>query len=194
VTTRPFDIDDCAGFDCLANKGILMLRVVIPGLPTPVEIVTTHLNSKRSARVTAERSLYAHNRQFDDFADFLAANRRPEEPLIVGGDFNMRHAQARFDYATARRPMQWVNVWCVDKAKGCDVRASWDGDAPWMDTEDLQAFEDGRGIAIRPIAVEALFDKPIDGARLSDHDALLVRYRLTWKPIPAALLAADEER
>ena len=69
---------------------------------------------------------------------------------------------------------------------------SWDGDEPWMDTEDLQGFESGGGVTVEPIRVEAMFDKPWKGDTLSDHDGFLVVYRLSWPagaaraaPIPA---------
>ena len=40
---------------------------------------------------------------------------------------------------------------CADAASGCDVRMSWDGDEPWMDTQDLQFFWPGDRVSVRPI-------------------------------------------
>ena len=57
---------------------------------------------------------------------------------------------------------------------------SWDGDAPWMDTQDLQFFGEGEHVAIRPVRVEAMFDGGASGPRLSDHDGFLVTYELSW--------------
>ena len=57
---------------------------------------------------------------------------------------------------------------------------SWDGDEPWMDTQDLQFYADGRTVRIRPLRVEAMFDGGPSGPRLSDHDGFLVTYELRW--------------
>jgi endonuclease/exonuclease/phosphatase family metal-dependent hydrolase len=43
----------CAGLDCLANKGVMLVSLDVAGLPTPVEIADTHLNSRRACRATA---------------------------------------------------------------------------------------------------------------------------------------------
>lgn len=63
-----------------------------------------------------------------------------------------------------------------------EIRLSFDSDEPWMDTQDLQGSFDGDRIKIRPIIIEALFDEPVDGKMLSDHDGYMVTYRLTWNP------------
>jgi hypothetical protein len=60
------------------------------------------------------------------------------------------------------------------------VRLSWDGDTPWMDTQDLQGFDSGTRVSLRPVRVDALFDEPWKGRPLADHDGLLVVYRLRW--------------
>ena len=54
------------------------------------------------------------------------------------------------------------------------------GDAPWMDTQDLQFFWPGDRVSIRPIRVEAMFDGGPSGPELSDHDGFLVTYELSW--------------
>jgi hypothetical protein len=49
-----------------------------------------------------------------------------------------------------------------------------------MDTQDLQGFDSGARVSLRPIRVDALFDEPWKGRPLADHDGLLVVYRLSW--------------
>ena len=85
----------CAGYDCLANKGALLVSVKIPGAPTPVDIITTHLYSKRSSGVPDERSLYAYRRQLGVLTAFIRDSRDPRRPLIVAGDFNVGAARPR---------------------------------------------------------------------------------------------------
>lgn len=179
--SEPFGKHRCAGFDCLSNKGMQQVRIRIPGVPQPVDIFNTHLNSQGASRVPAARSGAAHAIQVDDLAGFVAAAGEPKVPTILGGDFNMRGAPerlARFDAALDRLTM--VHRFCAAPASPCAVRVSWDGDAPWMDTEDLQLFADGARVRVTPIRVEAMFDGAASGPQLSDHDGFRVTYRLDW--------------
>lgn len=171
----------CAGFDCLAAKGMMLVRVAVPGVPAPVDIFTTHMNSGRAARVPLERSAEAHRYQALEAAHFLDQHHLSGNPLIIGGDFNMRRNPERFDFFSTAIPYTLVHRWCIQKPTTCEVRMSWDGDAPWLDTQDLQAFDNGEAVAIEPIRVEAMFDGSANGPRLSDHDAFLVTYRLAWR-------------
>lgn len=185
VVRRGFSAAACAGFDCLAAKGMLLARIIVPGLPTPVDIMTAHFNAnERAAKVPYERTAEAHGFQVAEAAHFIAEARDPADPLILGGDFNMKHAPAKFDRFTAEIPFAIVHRWCLDRPGACDVRARWDGTAPWLATEDLQAFDDGRSVRAEPVRVEALFDGGETGERLSDHAAMWVTYRLSW---PTAL-------
>jgi endonuclease/exonuclease/phosphatase family metal-dependent hydrolase len=168
----------CAGFDCLSNKGVMLIRIAIPGIPVPVEIVNTHMNSQKASKVKTERHLTAHRYQVEELAMFLERYHAPEAPLILGGDFNMRHSQDRHDAFTFRLPLEQAHRYCL-LTKRCDVRISWDGDAPWMDTQDLQFFASGRSMHIAPVRIEAMFDGSPASPQLSDHDGLRVTYRLT---------------
>ena len=170
----------CAGFDCLAAKGMMLVRVTVPGVPSPIDIFTTHMNSGGAARVSLERSAEAHRYQALEAAQFLDKHHMPDNPLIIGGDFNMRRNPERFDFFSTAIPYTIVHRWCVETSAGCDVKMSWDGDEPWLDTQDLQAFDDGKTVSVEPIRVEAMFDGSDNGARLSDHDGFLVTYRLAW--------------
>jgi len=101
-------------------------------------------------------------------------------PVIFGGDFNMRRSVERWDNFTRYQAMTLVHRVCADKANGCEVKMSWDGDEPWMDTQDLQSFWSGSPASVRPIRVEALFDGRPDSPHLSDHDGFLVTYEIKW--------------
>ncbi len=82
----------CAGLDCLANKGVMLVSLQVPGLPTPVEIADTHLNSKGASGVPRNRNRMAHHLQAEELGRFMETDRTPGAPLIVGGDFNVMHA------------------------------------------------------------------------------------------------------
>jgi endonuclease/exonuclease/phosphatase family metal-dependent hydrolase len=179
--SEPFGTRHCAGFDCLSNKGVQHVRIAVPGVPQPIDVYNAHLNSRGASKVPFERSGAAHALQVEDVARFLDLNGNRSRPVILGGDFNMRgDAQrfARFDAALS--PITMVQRFCMLPANNCEVRMSWDGDAPWMDTEDLQLFRDGSKLALRPTRVEAMFEGLANLPQLSDHDGFLVTYRLAW--------------
>ena len=76
----------------------MLVRVAVPGMPAPIDIFTTHMNSGRAARVPLERSAEAHRYQALEAAHFLDEYHEPDNPLIIGGDFNMRRNPDRFDF------------------------------------------------------------------------------------------------
>lgn len=190
--TQPFKRKECAGSDCLSNKGILGFGLEIPGLPVPLQVFTTHLNSWETAGVSPERSHRAHQLQINELFHLIEAYRNPDYPLVFGGDFNMRGAEDRMTYAGTLLPYIPASGYCLFVATDCDIKADFDSDEPWKDTQDLHGFASGSGIAIRPIRWEQLFDGPENGGKLSDHEAHLVTYLVTWQPEatadPSALL------
>lgn len=189
VETDAYGRRACAGLDCLANKGVMLARLHLPGVPGLVDVYNTHMNSRAASGVAEPRNLAAHARQALAASDFIARTQAPENPLILGGDFNMRHSEARWEGFSAHHPLALVHEVCIDPASGCQVSLSWDGDEPWMDTQDLQFFANGERLTIRPLRVEAMFDGRPDSPRLSDHDGFLVTYELRWPaataPVPA---------
>jgi endonuclease/exonuclease/phosphatase family metal-dependent hydrolase len=181
---EPFRRRSCAGWDCLASKGLMLVTLDIPGVPEPVMILNTHLNSRGSSGVRPERSDYAHSRQVREMAALLARDWRGERPLIYAGDFNARGSEMRFDFQDRRLPGELAHRFCHAKPDRCDIQMSWDSDEPWRDTQDLQGFVGSARVRVEPIAIEAEFDAPVDERMLSDHDALRVTYRLSWRPNP----------
>ncbi|WP_309644685.1 endonuclease/exonuclease/phosphatase family protein [Phenylobacterium sp.] len=173
----------CAGLDCLANKGAMLTRLALPGSPVEIDIVNTHLNSKRAAKVPRARSLHAHNLQTEELFAFIQANRATGTPLLVGGDFNVKNAPERYDHKAAARPYRVVSEFCHDPANVCEGEAS--TRQPWLAAQDLQAFGHDGPVSVQPIKVQTLFSAERPGPRLSDHDGYLVRYRLLWNSAAA---------
>jgi endonuclease/exonuclease/phosphatase family metal-dependent hydrolase len=180
VDVRMMAYTACAGFDCLANKGAMLARLAPEGAPGPIEILNTHLNSRHASRAPARDALQAHNRQTDQLFAFINAERDPSLPLLVGGDFNVKGAPARYDHAAAARPYKVVSEFCSEPGSGCGAGASDTGAQPWLRSQDLQAFAGEPDVTVRPVAVATLFDAASPGGRLSDHDGYLVRYQMRW--------------
>lgn len=181
--SHPFNQWECAGFDCLANKGVLAVIVEIPGVPEVVALATTHFNSRGASGVKGERSLIAHNLQVDETNEFLDGLDEPIIPFIWGGDLNMRHADDRIEFFVERSggELNEVSSFCVENPDRCEVVARWDTGTPWYETQDLQGWLTGTLVDIHPFKVENVFDQPVDGYMPSDHDGVLVHYRLSWQ-------------
>lgn len=180
VVSEPFGKMNCAGFDCMSNKGMMIARIDIPGVPAPLFVLNTHMNAYGAAGVSRERSRYAHNRQIDDMVRFFERDWRGQGPLIYAGDFNTGGAPNRFAYKDARMPGELAHRFCDANRDRCQVKVTWKDEMPWLHTEDLQGYADGGGIKIEPIEISEMFGEPVDGKQLSDHDAVLVKYKLSW--------------
>ena len=114
--------------------------------------------------------------------EHLVSLDRLELPFIWGGDLNMRHADDRIDYFVNRPgdEINEVSSFCVENPERCEVLIRWDTDAPWYETQDLQGWSPGIRIDIEPIRMQEIFDAPVDGVMPSDHNGVLVDYRLSW--------------
>lgn len=192
--SRPFSAAACAGFDCMSNKGVLFARLQIPGMPEALEVATTHLNAQGASRVPRDRTHSAHRQQVEELAVALEGWRENGNPFIIGGDFNVRRAPARFEFAEARKGLDFVRPWCARQAE-CVREVPWESETPWLKTQDLQAFGDGAKVTVRPLHLALMFDGR-NGPIVSDHAGYQVTYRLSWpagtevaKAAPPAALA-----
>lgn len=180
-TRRSHAFRYCAGFDCLANKGVHLVGIRLPGAPTVVDVANTHMNARKASRVPRMRTFRAHNLQADELKRFVAVAHDPAAPLVVGGDFNIRRAPDRYNYMFEDYNFDVASEYCWrNLAVGaCAIKVSMDGDAPWLDTQDLIGSVAGTGASIWPIEIEAMFDGKSEPV-LSDHDGLMVRFRIRW--------------
>lgn len=175
----------CAGFDCMANKGAVMATIDIPGAPSPIDVVTTHLNSRRSARVSDARSNYAYGRQVELLARFIGENRNPDHPLIVAGDFNVGALPERGAMLSASQPA-WSNGGPVTEALAALAAESRSGQEPIAPDEaaarrrntDFEFVAAGRMAALTPVGASFPFGREPTGTMLSDHIGYSIAYRL----------------
>lgn len=96
---EPFSANACAGYDCLANKGVMLARVCLPGLRTPVDVFTTHMNAQKASGVDLKRAHAAHRFQTDQSAAFLA---RASGPRARSGE--SAYLRRRLQHASRARP------------------------------------------------------------------------------------------
>lgn len=175
----PFPEDTCAGFDCLATKGVLLAWVKVPGQPRPVAIADTHMNSRGASGVADSRADAAYARQVALARQFIAAHVSPQTSLVFGGDFNVGHY--------ADRVAETANGALVPGAR--EVLAALDegqaGTRPDADLaavsrrgKDRQFFRPGTGQTLALEHVTVPFGVAAGGFDLSDHLGYVADYRL----------------
>ena len=174
----------CAGYDCLANKGILLVTVAVPGSNTPVTIATTHMNSKRGSRVSHSRSLYAYRLQVTAIDAFLSANRDPKLPIIFAGDFNAS-SPARRSYLLDQGITKWSAFPVRSALQICMAAAVLQGKkmnfvANYVVARgrDWQFYASGTRGHLTATKFEIPFGRERNGTMLSDHVGYGIVYRL----------------
>jgi endonuclease/exonuclease/phosphatase family metal-dependent hydrolase len=179
VDVRSAAYNNCAGFDCLANKGAMLVRLAPQGVPVTIDVVNTHMNARKASMAPRSRTLPAHNGQVRELSAFLQANREAANPLLLGGDFNVRNSAPRYYYDALERPYTVVSEFCSRPDSGCGTGSADATSEPWLRSQDLQAFSPG-AVRVKPIRSETMFGMDDPKRRLSDHDGYLVRYQLSW--------------
>jgi endonuclease/exonuclease/phosphatase family metal-dependent hydrolase len=181
VERAAFPAGACAGYDCLAAKGVLLVTVEVPGRGE-VSIAATHLNSRKASRASYERTHEAYRRQVDFLSEFLATHREAEVPLIVAGDFNRGRRPVRvaaLEHGMGRLGAIREGFGLAVDRDTAGLRGS--SDAAWIRrrARDMQFLFDGRRLGIEPVSAEIPFGTESDGSTLSDHMGFTVRYRLS---------------
>jgi len=178
----PFYEWECAGYDCLANKGVALARLHISGMPDLLGVITAHYNSKAASGVPLARAHEAHRLQVDAALEFLRTTSNFELPAIWGGDMNMRRSEERLIYFVdqTKGGLNEVSSYCIENPENCELNITDKSDQPWFQTQDLQGWSDGIQVSVEPIRMEEVFDQSVDGKMLSDHSGFLVIYRLSW--------------
>ncbi len=172
-----FDGQSCAGLDCLANKAIIMGEISVPGMAMPLQLVTSHFNSNRSAKAPGAIRLRAHQKQTDTLAKFLSRLSTTTAPLIIAGDFNTRLPE-RYQYFREEINALDAAESCLETGLNCVLEANTAEAEILYHTADKQFYRSGTTALIRPIYIERNFKESLQGRQLSDHTGYEVHYAL----------------
>jgi endonuclease/exonuclease/phosphatase family metal-dependent hydrolase len=190
----------CAGFDCLANKGVLIAHLRVPGFARPVAVVNTHLNARKAAGVAVARSNHAFARQVALMAGFVRAQVSERQAVVVGGDMNIggdpERAGAFFGgFAQARLDFVQPKLGGARLAMGQPSCAGADRMELARSTERAKDWLFARGADRAPLAVAGA-SVPFGmaaGAALSDHAGYMIDYGPgTHGPRPARFAGRRE--
>lgn len=180
VRRMPYPRFACAGFDCLANKGMLLVRVMVPGSAEPVDIIDTHMNSRGASGVADVRSDLAYHWQAQSLRQFVTANVPADAPAIVAGDFNIGVASDRLADVTGSGGVLEGGVDSVRTAVGGAV-ANPDAAATLAianHNKDWMFGRSGTRTQLRLEGVTVPFGPNAAGHMLSDHMGYIATYRV----------------
>jgi endonuclease/exonuclease/phosphatase family metal-dependent hydrolase len=184
--TREFkSYPNCNRWDCFANKGVQFARVLIPGLPRPLDLFNTHLQAGREDPP-------ARRRQVRILVEFFREHHQPGNPVIFGGDFNIRPLRNKDDYDEfiAGTGLASSGKYCLDRGCARSSDAGWQG--IWENAVDHQFYSSGAEVRMTPVRVERTFRDPVGGFKLSDHFAHEARFELKLStPRSGAAAAAN---
>jgi endonuclease/exonuclease/phosphatase family metal-dependent hydrolase len=186
----------CAGFDCLANKGVLAVSIRVPGLAQPVAVVATHLNSRNASHASPVRSLYAYQRQVDALSAFVRKVVPSNYPFVLAGDLNVGQQLDRRSYLI-RNTALWRHDAPLDVAMQrclsdptCGKRNLVDLSYSYRRARDWQFYSPGDRAGLQVAAVSGLFGRDARGEMLSDHVGYVASYKLTRRE-PAVMTVAS---
>ena len=187
----------CAGYDCLANKGVLLAMIAVPGMHEPIAVVNVHLNSRKASGVDDARSLYAYRRQIDALDTFLADAIKPGTPVIVAGDFNVGNRPTRRHYFEAfmrqvnhgstHGSMEDALTTCLSPTAPCGTDIPSDARFSARRARDWQLSIPGKRYALAVSQLSVPFGHDVDGTMLSDHVGYTAYYDLIDRSLPATL-------
>ena len=169
----------CAGYDCLAAKGVLVAWIDVPGVREPVAVVDIHLNSRRATHVASERADRAYTWQVAAVREFLLSVLPSGSPVIFGGDFNTGRVPARV--AAVAQPLiggpQVDGLETILASGGVVFGSQNEAKRIVWRNKDKILFRDGGGVGLRPQRAWVPF--PIASqAPLSDHAGFVIDFSL----------------
>lgn len=178
VAKMAFAADACAGFDCLAAKGVLLTWIKVPGQAEPVVVADTHLNSRHATGVSTTRSDAAFVEQLREAQRFLAGEVTPRTSIVFGGDFNVGHASPRIAQVTAAPPLLQASGEASEQIQSLRPAGSIDPDlrAVVQRAKDKQFYRPGVGKTLRLLSLEVPFGISSGGYELSDHLGFVASY------------------
>lgn len=170
----------CAGFDCLAAKGVMIAWIAVPGAPQPIAIINTHLNSRRAARVPSKRADQAYAWQVEATRRFVSENIDRDTPVIFGGDFNAGEAPRRL--TAFARPMldasEQDGLSTALTGRGAPDAARDEVMHILERNKDKLLSRNGSRITLAPRHVAVPFGVRSTTAPLSDHAGFVIVYAM----------------
>ncbi|WP_342743676.1 endonuclease/exonuclease/phosphatase family protein [Novosphingobium mathurense] len=174
-----FPQDACAGYDCLATKGVVLARIKVPGVDKPVTVVDTHLNSRHASGVSTHRANEAYVWQIGALRQFIAEKVDPGSDVIFGGDFNLGHDSDRLAAAAQGGGLLPGSHEAIATIWGrADTPSDTDLNFVRDRAKDKEYFRAGKRAQLHLTGVEVPFGAGAGGFSLSDHLGFVADFKL----------------
>lgn len=176
---HPFALENSAGMDWNAEKGILWTQVRLPHAIDFLDVMNTHMQADYTNDIMAppEETIAARERQELELKNFFWKKVKPNAPVIFGGDFNSTSVMEDYYNIIAYTFLYNAAEYCA-LFENCTTNVN-----PYNYMKisvDHQFFRPNGTLKVEPIVYKKSFDKPVNGRMLSDHAALEVHYKITW--------------
>lgn len=177
IHDRHFKYSKSSGTDSFANKGVQFARIKIEGLPICIDFYNTHMNAYDSGQ---EARLH----QICEMAEFIEHTHDKKNILMVTGDFNFDSTHPEY------------TLWCdltqtINAHFHCAQLPNITGEKNLVESFknilDHHFYsvpthpESPFVVKIMPIHFERLFKDSCEGDLWSDHDAVLIHYKISWE-------------
>lgn len=175
-----FAPDACAGYDCLAAKGVLVTWIRVPGASKPVAIANTHLNSRKATGVSIARADMAYAEQCREVRAFLGRTVDRDTALVFGGDFNIGHFANRIALTTGPAPLVPGGQEVIAQEAGVAPPRPLNADLKSVIKrgKDKQFYRPASGTSLTLTDVRVPFGSTAGGFKLSDHLGYVADYRV----------------
>lgn len=175
----PFGASRCTGWDCIANKGIAYVQIQVPGVG-PVDILSTHMNSKKSSGSSDQKVYAAQEKQIEVAKYFFDKVSSPHIPVIFSGDFNIKTDRPNYSVLARALPLYSAGLFCEAYQYFCKIGEN----TPSKDlhvSADQHFYRQGNGYYLNPVYAAKTMRQKLGSRVLSDHLAYEVHYRFDPK-------------
>lgn len=188
VKRLPYARFSCAGFDCLANKGMVLVRLALPGASQPLTVVDTHMNSRGASGVRKTSADAAYGWQAEQLRAFVGGNVPATVPAIVAGDFNIGKTEYRRDMITGNGGVLAGSGDALRTALGQGLKLADQAAAETIVTRGKDWMFARNGCSTRLVLrnVTVPFGTESNGRSLSDHFGYVAHYDVENGPTTCA--------
>jgi endonuclease/exonuclease/phosphatase family metal-dependent hydrolase len=184
VKRMPYARYACAGYDCLANKGAVLVRVKLPGAAQPLSVIDTHMNSRRASGVPHTRSDTAYGWQAEELRAFVSGNVPAAAPAVIAGDFNIGSTAYRRAMITGGGGVLPGAADALRTALGEGLKLPDPSAAQAIvrKGKDWMFARGGCSTQLKLASVAVPFGREPDGKSLSDHFGYVAHYTVENAP------------
>jgi len=153
---------DCATWDCHANKGVMFVKIRVPGIEQTITVFDTHMQSGKAndpVRVA----------QMDVLAHAVSENYKNGEILFFGGDFNSSPDEPSFAVLKSILKTDTAGEFCTNNQSICKIQNDSTPDDIFAKTIDHIFFKGTPEYTVTPLTVERNFREIYGDRTLSDH-------------------------